>query len=114
VVHELSLCGAIAEIAVRRADGRQVESVRVRVGQLRQVVPETLEFCWGLVVAGTELDGAELQVDQVPARLECRACSREFAMADQFSLVCPHCKSFDVVVLAGEECDVVCLDLVAS
>jgi hypothetical protein len=37
-MHELALCGAIAEIARRRAGERHVEVIHLRIGELRQVV----------------------------------------------------------------------------
>jgi hypothetical protein len=48
-VHELSLCSAIADTVRDNTDGRRVERVNLRIGYLRQVVPETLEFCWGFI-----------------------------------------------------------------
>ena len=43
-MHELSLCEAIAGVVKPYADGRHVDIVRVRIGALRQVVPESLSF----------------------------------------------------------------------
>ena len=48
-MHELALCGSIADIVDRRAAGRPVETVRLRIGELRQVVPDTLDYCWTMV-----------------------------------------------------------------
>ena len=50
-MHELALCGAIADVVSRRADGRQVDVVHLRIGALRQVVPDTLSFCWSMVAS---------------------------------------------------------------
>ena len=38
-MHELALAQAIADTVSRRAEGRGVELVAVRIGHLRQVVP---------------------------------------------------------------------------
>jgi hydrogenase nickel incorporation protein HypA/HybF len=76
-VHELSICGAIADIVSRRAGDRHVRVINVRVGQLRQVVPDTLAYCWELVSADTFLDGSRLAIERVPARLHCRGCGSE-------------------------------------
>ena len=43
-MHELSLAGAVVDTASRHADGRRVTAVHLRVGHLRQVVPDSLEF----------------------------------------------------------------------
>ena len=73
-MHELSMCEAIARTVVDRAAGRQVLTVRVRIGHLRQVVPDTMAFCWEMLTAGTELEGAALQIEHVAATVACEAC----------------------------------------
>ena len=57
-MHELSLCQSILGIVDRARAGRTVEAVELKIGQMRQVVPETLVFCWGLVTESTGLDGS--------------------------------------------------------
>ncbi|MGQ0847424.1 MAG: hydrogenase maturation nickel metallochaperone HypA [Sporichthyaceae bacterium] len=110
-MHELSLCAAIADIAARRAGDRRVEVVHLRVGQLRQVVPDALEFCWSMLVEDTDLAGASLDLDLVDAVLDCRGCGTRTAVAFPPSLSCGACGGFDVCVLTGEEFEVVALDL---
>jgi hydrogenase nickel incorporation protein HypA/HybF len=112
-VHELSLCGAIADIVSRRAGGRHVAAVHLRVGTLRQVVPDTLTFCWTMVTEGTDLEGAELDLERVDALLHCRDCGGTLPMGAAISLACAGCGSFAVDVVAGEEFDVTALDLAA-
>jgi hydrogenase nickel incorporation protein HypA/HybF len=72
-MHELALCGSIADIVTRHAAGRRLDAVRIRIGQLRQVVPDTLEFCWELVTAETALANRPLLIDRVAARLRVAA-----------------------------------------
>ena len=111
-MHELSLCGAIVDIATRQAGTRRVDAVHVRIGDLRQVVPETLTFCWAMVTSGSELDGAALEIERVPAMLRCRDCKEQHGMADSIAFACASCGSIDVEVVAGEEFLVTALDLV--
>jgi hydrogenase nickel incorporation protein HypA/HybF len=101
-VHELALADAIVDVAARHAGGRRVTSVRVRVGALRQVVADSLEFSFGLVAAGTPVEGAELEIEHVPTRVACRACGRASELAE-LPLACARCGSVNVDVLAGEE-----------
>jgi hydrogenase nickel incorporation protein HypA/HybF len=112
-MHELALCGSIAEIVRRHASGRRVETVRLRVGQLRQVVPDTLEYCWTMVTAQTPLDATVLLIEHVPARLRCKECGAEHDMGDDFRFAC-DCGSTAVSVVAGEEFTVASLDVVAE
>jgi hydrogenase nickel incorporation protein HypA/HybF len=110
-VHELSICGAIGDIVSRRAGGRAVRVINIRVGQLRQVVPDTLAYCWEMVSADTSLEGARLAVEQVPARLRCRDCGSEAEIGDLPVFICASCGGTDTQVVAGEEFLITSLDL---
>ena len=109
-MHELAIAEAVARVVATHAAGRQVERVEVRVGHLRQVVPSALRFSFTVVAQGTPLEGAELAIQHVPARLRCRRC-REEGEADGFPLACAGCGSLDVEVLAGNELVVDALEL---
>jgi len=113
-VHELSLCGAIANIVTRHAAGRPVSVIHVQVGQLRQVVPDTLVFCWELVSDGTPLAGSRIDVEGVPARMRCRACGHVAEVGDLPVFACRDCGSIDAEVISGEEFMVTSLDLTAA
>jgi hydrogenase nickel incorporation protein HypA/HybF len=101
-VHELSLCRAIAGAATEAAAGRPVRRIGLRVGALRQVVPETLVYCWRLVSERTALSGTELDVESVPARTSCGACGQTVTLSPPV-LCCGACGSTDVTLVAGEE-----------
>ena len=101
-MHELSIADAVVTIAGRHAAGRRVSRVDVKVGWLRQVVPDSLQFAFELVSAGTELEGAELVIEEVPARVHCGACAAETELKE-FPAHCGECGGFDVDVTAGEE-----------
>jgi hydrogenase nickel incorporation protein HypA/HybF len=101
-VHELSISMAIVGVVLDHADGRQVETVRVRVGALRQIVPDSLTFCWSAVSQRPQLESSELEIEVVPGTVECCDCGRR-GEVDEPLLRCPHCGSGMVVVLSGEE-----------
>lgn len=102
-MHELSICSSIAEIAARHAAGRTVTVINVRVGQLRQIVPDTLVYCWGLVSADTPLAGARISVENVPARVSCRSCGAVTEVGDALAFACGGCAGTDVQIASGEE-----------
>ena len=77
LMHELSIADAIVRIACAHAGGRRIETVEVKVGHLRQVVPDALAFAFTLVAEGTDAEGAELVMEEVPAAGICRACGFE-------------------------------------
>ena len=107
----MSLCHAIAGVVTSHAEGRPVEVVRVRVGALRQVVPDSLLFCWSIVRDHEGLGAAELQIESVPATVECGVCGATSDIASRFSVCCPVCGSGSVEVIRGEEFLVTSIDV---
>jgi hydrogenase nickel incorporation protein HypA/HybF len=103
VVHELSLSSAVLDTVLRHADGRKVNRVDLTVGALRQVVPASLEFYWGIVSRETVCQDARLAMELVEARLACGTCAHREWTLDQPVFRCPGCGGSDVRVLAGEE-----------
>jgi hydrogenase nickel incorporation protein HypA/HybF len=101
-MHELSIAEAVVAIVERHAGERTVRRVELRVGHLRQVVPSALEFAFELLADGTALEGAELVIEEVPARGRCRACGAETTMT-WFPLQCGECGGLDVELVTGEE-----------
>ena len=101
-MHELSIAGAVVATACRHAEGKRVVRVELKVGHLRQVVPSALEFAFELVAEGTQVEGAELAIEEVPARVACRECAAE-SRADEFPLACASCGSLHVDVVGGDE-----------
>ena len=110
-MHELSLCQAIAGVVRPHAAGKRVDVVRVQVGALRQVVPETLMFCWGLVRDHVDMPHAELELELVSAEVDCRECGQRSVIGSRFSICCPRCDSADVAVVRGEEFLVTSVDI---
>ena len=104
-MHELSLSSAVVNTVVKHADDRPVSVVTMRIGRLRQVVPDTLEFYFGFVARGTVCEGARLEQEVVAARLRCGACEREWEI-DFPDFRCPTCGRADVEVIAGNEFEV--------
>ena len=109
-MHELSIADAILQIALNHADERRIESIEVKIGHLRQVVPSSLAFAFELLTEGTGMDGAELEIESVPAVGRCRACGAVSAL-DGFPLQCASCDGLHLELLAGEELFVVCIEL---
>lgn len=121
-MHELAISSAVVETALEHAKGRRIVSVRLRVGRLRQVVPDSLSFYFGIAARDTGCEGAELDLELVDALLGCRECGREWDPAprpapddpagrpgDPILLPrfrCPACAGAGAEVLRGEELEV--------
>jgi hydrogenase nickel incorporation protein HypA/HybF len=104
-MHELSLATGIVDTVVRHAAGRCVTSVQMRIGTMRQVVPESLDFYFGICSRDTVCEGAELEQEILVARLRCNDCGDEWEL-DLPDFRCRSCSSTDVEILSGTEFEV--------
>ena len=102
-MHELSIAGAVVDTALRHAEDRRVLVVTLRVGEMRQVIPDSLAFYFEIVARDTLAEGARLEQIVVPARMRCGACAHEWVPELMFR--CPECGGAGEV-LAGDELEV--------
>jgi hydrogenase nickel incorporation protein HypA/HybF len=109
-LHELAIAESVVQIAARHANGRRVTKVYLKVGHLRQVVPSALAFGFELLAQGTPVEGADLEMEEIPATGLCRVCGTESRL-ESFPLRCGTCESFDLELLGGEELYVESLEL---
>jgi hydrogenase nickel incorporation protein HypA/HybF len=67
-MHELGVAASILDIVRAHVPAGQagaVREVRVRIGDRAGILIESLEFCFGVAVAGTPYASAALVVDRV-------------------------------------------------
>lgn len=104
-MHELSIAQAVVEQveqAARSEGAARVTSVTLVVGQASGVQRDALEMAFPVACDGTPLEGAQLVLEWVPARVYCRACEME-QDADFPFFVCSVCGAMDIEVVAGRE-----------
>jgi hydrogenase nickel incorporation protein HypA/HybF len=104
-MHELgimqNIVSAVEEYAVENGITK-IAKVIVEVGQISGVVPESLEFCFGVCAKDTMLEGALLAIERVPAIGRCKKCGEEFdLLANDFT--CSSCQEAEWDVLSGKE-----------
>jgi hydrogenase nickel incorporation protein HypA/HybF len=100
-MHELALMESLVETVADNVGDAKVTAVRLEVGRLAAVVPDSLRFCFDVCVRGTPLEGAVLDIIEIGGRGRCGACGREMSVA-HFACICA-CGSSDVSLLAGQE-----------
>jgi len=102
-MHETDVSEAIVEAALRRANGRRVTRVRVRIGGHpvdRAVVTQGIQ----LAATGTSAESAEVDLVLVPMSMGCRDCGRTGSVDDHLAMVaCPACGSLDIEVTGDED-----------
>ena len=104
-MHEMGLaCSIVTEIERVLSDfgpDARVVSVTLQVGKLRAVVPEAMTFCFEAASMGTRAQGAALLIEQMPVRVRCSRCDREWE-AEALEFFCADCDQ-PVQVLSGKE-----------
>ena len=100
-MHELALTESVVQLVRERLGDRRVVRVRLEIGRMMAVVPDAMRFCFDVCCRGTPLDGARLEIDEIPARSRCRTCGAEHVLADALPLCA--CGSADVEMAAGNE-----------
>ncbi|MCL4466983.1 MAG: hydrogenase maturation nickel metallochaperone HypA [Chloroflexi bacterium] len=104
-MHELSITESLLKIALaagEKGGAVRITSIRIVVGDLTQVDPESVQFYLDVLAKGTIAEGALLAAERRPLRAACRDCGREFGVAE-FQFVCPHCNSGDTAIVSGRE-----------
>lgn len=108
-VHEYSIATGVVQLALRHAGGRRVTEVKLRVGPLRQVVPDTLALAFELAARGTACEGARLEQELVAFRLRCPSCAVEWTPAEP-DFRCRTCGG-PALLLSGNELEVEYLEV---
>lgn len=104
-MHELSLCNAIIETLQQEAEAhnyQRVTRVRLEIGVLATVDVQALRFAFDIASEKTLAQGALLDIISLPATARCQQCNRISELTERFDS-CPHCNSYSLVPLSGEE-----------
>lgn len=104
-MHEMSLAEGIRQIvedAGRRQGFRKVKTVVLEIGQLAALEPDSLRFCFDLVMKGSIAEGAVLQIDSLPGRGWCARCAETVPIEALYD-ACPRCGSYQVQASGGTE-----------
>jgi hydrogenase nickel incorporation protein HypA/HybF len=112
-VHELSVAQSLLDLVAESVPTQRhldVRVVRVKVGGLSGVIPESLEFCFDALTTDTPLSRARMEIERVPIRLSCASCQDSFE-TESPRFRCPGCGSSGVQMVAGSELDLTEVEL---
>lgn len=107
-MHELSIAQEILEIVnqyVPNPQENQVSAVKVKIGKLSNVLPDTLTFCFDALISKTPLNGAKLIINHIPLTITCKSCNKNSEI-EEFAFACTQCGSNNIKVIAGNELQV--------
>lgn len=108
-MHEMSLAQSMIEIIeeeMQRHQARVLRSVRLNIGRMSAIVPESLSFCFEIITRKTKLEGARLIMDIIPLRGYCPSCGQEFEIED-YAFACPECGAAKIELLTGHDLSIV-------
>jgi hydrogenase nickel incorporation protein HypA/HybF len=104
-MHEMSLCEGVLEIleqSARQQGFARVKKVWLEIGALSGVEPQAMRFGFDAVTRGSLADGAALEIIEIPGQAWCLPCAKTVAVQQRFD-ACPHCGSYQLQVIGGEE-----------
>lgn len=115
-MHELGIASSVLEAVqteTQRHPGARVSKIGLRIGELAGVDAEALSFCFAVLVRDTPWQPVALEIESVPQRRACRICRHEFVVANHRP-ECPICGSPESAFLAGDELEIVYLEMETS
>ncbi len=108
-MHELSYVLKITELSLGIANEnglKNVEKISVEVGAMTGALPHYLNMYFKKASAGTILEGAELDIINVPVLAECE-CGNIYCPSKENGYKCPECKSAAGRIVQGRDIRVI-------
>lgn len=112
-MHELSIAQSIVDIVkgyVPDEGLARVKSVKLKIGAIAGVVPDSLEFCFDAITEETPLRDAVLEIENVPFVVKCKQCGLTSTNEGGIFL-CMTCGSDDLTMISGNEMKVTEVEL---
>ena len=100
----------MAEDAAKSAGAARIVRLKLRLGSLSGVVPESMRFAFDVVSHDTMAAGAVLEIEPVQAVCWCSTCQSEFECADFFN-ECPRCHNPSGELRRGREMEIAAVEL---
>ena len=104
-MHELAIAQGIIEIVnseAKKNGFKRVLEISLKMGELSGMVPDCLLEFFPVAAKGSAAEGAELSIEQVPARFQCLECGYEGEI-DRKNACCAQCRSSAIRMTAGRE-----------
>jgi hydrogenase nickel incorporation protein HypA/HybF len=104
-MHELSVCQGLMRqleaIAVEQS-AQSINRVLLQIGPLSGIEPALLQQAFPLASAGSIAEQAELVIETLPVRVECRQCGA-VTRAEPNKLICAECGDWQTRLVGGDE-----------
>jgi len=113
-MHELSIALGLIELATEEAARQgavRVSTLYVRLGPLSGVVSDALRFSFDLAAEGTPIEGARLEIEEIPLTVRCASCGGERTLAILHRIRCPVCDG-PAEVIRGRELEFAAMEVI--
>ena len=100
-MHELGITKNIIAIVSENAQNKKVQKVLLEVGKLSVVMPDAIKLCFDICAQGTIVEGAILEILEIPGMARCRECGNTCYIDKPFGIC--ECGSVKLDLLTGEE-----------
>lgn len=113
-MHELSVAMSLVEAACEKAGALgdvRVDTVFVRLGAYSGVVKDALAFCFEVAAQGSAIEGARLDIEDVPVVVFCARCAAERPLTMMSHLRCPVCDDPTPEIVTGRELELTALEV---
>ena len=101
-MHEMSYCESVVQAVERRAGGRPVDAVGVRIGSLHRIVAAAFQQSFSMAATGGVAAEAVTELVVVPVRTTCRNCGQT-SESDSALPACSSCGSLAIDRSGGDE-----------
>lgn len=106
-MHEFSICTNIVNAVLTEYEKIQPEpvrllTVRLIVGKLHQIIPETLKSAYEVLTKGTIVENSSIEIQFIDVYCQCNKCRWE-GNIDYPLFICKKCGSGDITLLHGKE-----------
>lgn len=111
-MHELSIAQNIITIIqseLPKYNFSKVQFISLRIGVMRQIVPDALFFAFECLAKDTPLEGAAIKIETIPIKGRCRSCHHEFIL-DNWQAKCTSCGDNQIEIIGGKELEIVAFE----
>ncbi|HTO63066.1 MAG TPA: hydrogenase maturation nickel metallochaperone HypA [Bradyrhizobium sp.] len=105
-MHELAVCQSLLREVERVASAHGaagVSRIEVAVGSLSGIEAALLDRAFSIARMGTSAEQADLEIQEMPIIVWCKACKTETRPASANALLCAQCGAWQVDVRSGDE-----------
>jgi hydrogenase nickel incorporation protein HypA/HybF len=101
-VHEYGIAKEIADMVIKKSEGREIASINLEIGTLAGIYSDSLSFYLELIFTEKGMDNIKINIEKIPYVFQCR-CGHRYE-ANDFYFSCPECGGFEREIIKGRDC----------